>query len=187
LDLKVVDFITKAQLRAFAAEMSLNEQVTLRKSASSRPLTGATFLSHSSKDDDLVVGATRVLEGHGATVYIDEVDPAMPPYTSKQTADLLKQRIKQTQKFVLLASSNSKESRWVPWELGIADGYKGLERIALFPTAENSDDTKWASWEYLGLYRRIVWGSLRGYEKPLWMVHNWKQNTATTLRSWLKA
>jgi TIR domain len=182
----VVDFITKAELRAFAAKISLTEQASLRKSAATRPLAGATFLSHSSKDDDLVVGATQVLEGHGATVYIDEVDPAMPPYTTEQTADLLKQRIQQTKKFVLLASANSKESRWVPWELGIADGYKGLERIALFPAAENANDTTWASWEYLGLYRRIVWGKLEGHEKPLWMVHNWKQNTATTLTSWLK-
>ena len=45
---------------------------------------GNTFLSHSSKDDDLVIGATRVLENHGARVYVDEVDPVMPPYTTEE-------------------------------------------------------------------------------------------------------
>lgn len=118
----MVEFVTKAELRSFATKLTVTEQATLRKSLASRSLSGATFLSHSSKDDDLVVGAMRVLEGHGATVYADEVDPAMPPYTNEETANLLKQRIQQTRKFVLLASANSKESKWVPWELGIADG-----------------------------------------------------------------
>ena len=181
----MVEFVTKAELRNFAAKLTVTEQATLRKSLASRSLSGATFLSHSSKDDDLVVGATRVLEGHGATVYTDEVDPAMPPYTNEETANLLKQRIQQTQKFVLLASANSKESKWVPWELGIADGYKGIERIALFPAAENANDTIWASWEYLGLYHRIVWGRVQGEKDPLWMVHDWKRNTAVKLSSWL--
>jgi hypothetical protein len=181
----MVEFVTKAQLRNYAAKLTVTEQANLRKSLASRSLSGATFLSHSSKDDDLVVGATRVLEGHGATVYTDEVDPAMPPYTNEETANLLKQRIQQAQKFVLLASANSKESKWVPWELGIADGYKGIGRIALFPAAESTNDTIWASWEYLGLYRRIVWGEMRGEKEPLWMVHDWKRNTAVKLSSWL--
>ena len=54
---------------------------------------GSTFLSHSSKDDDLVIGATRVLENHGARVYVDEVDPVMPPYTTEETANRLKRRM----------------------------------------------------------------------------------------------
>lgn len=181
----MIDFITKAELRQFASKLSVNEQATLRKSASSRSLEGSTFLSHSSNDEDLVVGATRVLEGHGARVYIDEIDPEMPPYTTEETANLLKTRIRQTKRFVLLASNNSKESKWVPWELGIADGYKGLAQIALFPAADRSDEQAWASWEYLGLYRRIVWGDMKGREKKLWMVLDEKRNTGTPLSDWL--
>jgi len=184
-DSTMIEYITKDELRRFAANLSLNEQTTLRKSASSRSLEGSTFLSHSSKDEDLVVGATRVLEGHGAKVYIDEIDPEMPPYTSESTASLLKSRIRQTKRFVLLASKNSKESKWVPWELGIADGYKSLAQIALFPASDRSDEQAWASWEYLGLYRRIVWGDMQGREKRLWMVLDEKRNTATPLSDWL--
>jgi len=165
--------------------MPLTEQANLRKSAARRTLTGATFLSHSSKDEDLVVGATIVLESHGARVYVDEVDPEMPPYTSDVTANLLKSRIRQTKRFVLLTSKNSKESRWVPWELGVADGYKELDEIALFPSSDDAKDMTWASWEYLGLYRRIVWGKIKGHQGDLWMVWDHKANTATSLRSWL--
>ena len=179
------EYITKAQLRKFASQLPLNEQASLRRSAASRILSGSTFLSHSSKDEDLVVGATRVLEGHGGKVYIDEVDPNMPPYTTAHTAEVLKGRIKQSKRFVLLASANSKDSRWVPWELGIADGYRGIDSIALFPATEGSNEKGWASWEYLGLYRRIVWGDMEGVDKSLWMVLDEKKNTAIALSEWL--
>jgi hypothetical protein len=180
----MIEYITKGELRGFASSFTLTEQAELRKSYAARSLAGTTFLSHSSKDDDLVVGATQVLEGHGARVYVDKVDPQMPPYTTEETADLLKTRINQTRKFVLLASDNSKDSRWVPWELGIADGSKGLRNIALFPAVDTQGES-WTSWEYLGLYRRIVWGDLQGRPKPLWMVLDESRNTATELSQWL--
>lgn len=126
-----------------------------------------------------------MLENHGAAVYVDEIDPQMPPYTTKETAGILRERIHQTRRFVLLTSDNSKDSRWVPWELGIADGCKGYSRIALFPAADSASDQDWASWEYLGLYRRIAWGSLQGHSEPVWMVLDERTNTAEYLRDWL--
>ncbi len=180
-------YTTKQELRQFAEDILAEERVRLRKSAQERSPSGATFLSHSSKDDDLVVGAVRVLTNHGATVYIDKVDPAMPPYTNKQTAATLKTRIQQARKFVLLASANSKESKWVPWELGVADGYKGLSKIALFPAVDTRDDTDWTSWEYMGLYQRIIWGNINGYRDALWMVLDETENTAVPLKDWLAA
>ncbi len=178
-------FITRDELRAFAAQKTQREQAALRDSASRRSLTGSTFLSHSSKDQDLVIGATIVLEAHGAAVYIDEIDPEMPPYTTDETANLLKSRIQQAKRFVLLVTKNSKESKWVPWELGVADGYKHLPQIALFPSSDSAYDTTWAETEYLGLYRRIVWGQLQGFSESVWMVLDHKSNTATELRRWL--
>jgi len=179
-------YVTKGELRGFASQFTLREQADLRKSYAARGLQGATFLSHSSKDDELVVGATRVPQNHGALVYTDKVDSEMPPYTTEETANLLKQRIQQTRKFVLLASDNSKESHWVPWELGIADGTKGLRNIALFPAVENLGEA-WPAWEYMGLYRKIVWGDLEGYSKPVWMVLDESRNAATELSKWLTA
>lgn len=180
-------YVTRSQLRGFPEELRKEERVNLRKSAETRGPLNATFLSHSSKDDDLVDGAIQVLTRHGALVYIDKIDPTMPPYTSSETAAKLKDRVKQSKKFVLLASENSKESKWVPWELGIADGAKGLSNIALFPAVDDSLKTEWTSWEYLGLYRRIVWGTIKGHEKTDWMVLDEKKNTADWLTDWLKA
>lgn len=176
--------VTKAELRGFTANRSQNSREQLLKSNAASSGT-STFLSHSSKDQELLAGAMEVLHNHGARVYIDEVDPEMPAYTSAETATLLKQRISQARRFVLLTTENSKDSRWVPWELGIADGNKGLVNIALFPASDITNNDNWTSWEYLGLYRRIVWGKLSGYKDELWMVLDAKANTAVTLRQWL--
>ncbi len=133
----------------------------------------------------MVTGTIVGLENHGASVYVDEVDPEMPPYTSDKTAALLKGRIRDTGRFILLASKNSRDSRWVPWELGVADGIKTPSKIALFPASETSQDKSWVSWEYLGLYDRIAYGNHQNYTKPIWMVIDEKYNTATELRVWL--
>lgn len=178
-------YLTRDESASFSAELDPQARISIRKRAEERSPQGATFLSHSSKDSDAVVGAIRVLEGHGATVYIDKKDPALPPYTSKETASILKSRINQSRKFVLLASENSKDSRWVPWELGLADGYKRLENIALFPVVDKATATSWTSWEYLGLYDRIVWGDLQGYNRRVWMVIDETRNTAIELSKWL--
>ena len=180
------EYATQGDLRSFAAQIPVNEQATVRKSAEERSPSGATFLSHSSKDQDLVVGAVRLLSGHGATVYIDKKDPSLPPYTTKDTAAGLKKRIQQSNKFVLLASKNSKDSRWVPWELGIADQAKGLNRVAVLPAVDTQADGSWSNWEYLGLYDRVVWGDLKGYAKKVWMVIDERENVATELSKWLK-
>src|SRR3546814_18493658 len=115
----MIEYITKSELRNFADKLNVSEQASLSKSAASRSLSGTTFLSHSSKDDDLVVGAIRVLDGHGARVYVDEIDPEMPPYTTEETEGLLKSRLSPPQRFVILASKNCKGSRWVTWEWGL--------------------------------------------------------------------
>ncbi|WP_234180007.1 toll/interleukin-1 receptor domain-containing protein [Sphingopyxis sp. NFH-91] len=183
----MIRYPTRSDMLRIAATKSATEQASLRKSAESRSPSGATFLSHSSKDQDLLPAAITLLENHGATVYVDKKDPALPPYTSRATAAGLKNRIQQSRKFVLLASQNSKDSRWVPWELGLADGYKGMGRVAILPTVEDQSEKSWAQWEYLGLYDRIVWGDHQQYSEKIWMVLDEEDNTATELRAWLRA
>lgn len=183
----MVEYATRADMLRLSSNMRLTEQASVRRAAEERDPNGATFLSHSSKDQELLVGAVSLLAEHGAAVYIDKKDPALPPYTSEQTAIGLKNRIKQSRNFVLLASKNSKDSRWVPWELGIADQAKKLFRVAILPTVESQQDQGWTEWEYLGLYRRIVWGKLKGYDEPVWMVLNQHKKTAMELSKWLES
>jgi hypothetical protein len=53
-------------------------------------------------------------------------------------------------RFLLAATSNAVNSRWVPWELSYADKAKGLSNIAVIPIADPYGD--WEGAEYMRLY-----------------------------------
>ena len=145
-----------------------------------------TFLSHSSKDNELLPGVVSILENHGASVYVDNADESLPKNPSVKTAEILRGNLRSTRKYVLFVTTNSKDSIWIPWELGVADGEKRPSNVALFPSAEGQYEQKWSEQEYLGLYQRIIWANLKGEDKPLWVVYNHHDNTATKLSQWLR-
>lgn len=181
----MVEYITRDTLRRSAG--TINEQASIIRKAQARSPQGSTFLSHSSKDVDLLPGVVAILERHGAVVYIDKKDESLPPTTSRETATILRGRIRQSHKFLLLTTINSKESQWMPWELGLADGYKSPQNTAIFPGVDTAADRTWAEREYLGVYDRVVYGDLQGHPRPLFMVYNQEKHTATELSAWLKA
>jgi len=111
------------------------------------------FLSHSHSDTDLITFAMRLLTSQGAEIYIDHKDRSLPDSPSTETADLLRDKIKWCERFVMLASDNGLESKWVPWELGYADGEKPDGTIAVLPVQEN--EKGWNGSEYVGLYATI--------------------------------
>lgn len=161
----------------------LDEGMILRSALARSGKT--VFLAHSSKDERFLPGVISVLENHGGRVYIDKADGRLPESTNRETAETLRSTIKECRRFVLFVTTNSKESKWVPWELGIADGEKGHVPVALFPAANRRDEQQWAQQEYLGLYRRIVWGKMEGWTKDGWFVLDHLQNTGTPLNQWL--
>lgn len=177
--------VTKKELRNFNIKASISGNADSLIKSYSRKMDNAIFLSHSSKDKDLVLSIIKILENHGSSVYIDEIDPEMPVSTNEKTASLLKERIKDCKRFVLLTTENSKDSKWVPWELGIADGFKGISKMAIFPASEHESVDNWSEWEYLGIYRKIVFGKLHGHNGDVLMVLDKKTNTATELSAWL--
>ncbi len=181
----MVEYITREQLRSQGPTL-ITEQASRIRKAEERSPAGATFLSHSTTDGDLLPGVIAILERHGAAVYVDKRDPALPPVTSRETASILRRRIRDASKFILLASLASKDSRWMPWELGIADGIKAPGCTAVLPSPDKSHDRTWTEQEYLGVYDRIVYGDLQGHSQPVFMVWNQEKNTATELSAWLQ-
>lgn len=175
-------FATYANLRTWAAEAAPG----LLKEAASLPGKN-TFLSHSSKDDDKVEGAIRILKNHGAQVYVDHFDPLTKTDDCVAIAAHVRSVISACKKFVLFATPQSKDSKWMPWELGLADGIRSHPNAAIFPASEQSFDQDWAQQEYLALYRKIVWGKLKGREKELWLVWDPKLNEAEPLEDWIKS
>lgn len=179
----MVEFATFDDLDGF--RQKLNEAQIIKAASFSRT-NKTVFLAHSSKDKRYLPAIISILENHGGSVYVDKEDERLPESTNRETAEVLKSTIRDCIRFVLFVTTNSKDSRWVPWELGLADSEKGESPIALFPTATKSHEQQWTKQEYLGLYRRIVWGKIKGWKEKGWMVYDHLENTATSLRDWLK-
>lgn len=156
------------------------------ETASFSPYTPSVFLSHSSKDEQKLPYVIEFLENYGVKVYIDKNDPRLPKVTSSETARMLKENIKKCKKFILLVSENSKDSRWIPWELGLADISKTTSNVALLPMANDYFQATWTKQEYLGLYDRISKGCHKSYTNEIWMVHDYINNTVVELGEWLK-
>ena len=110
------------------------------------------FLSHSSKDAELVLGVKTLLEGYSLKVYVDwHDDPqASRDNVTKETADLLRIRMKQSKSLIFIATDNATESKWMPWELGFFDANSG-GAVAIMPLLD-SPNQSFRGQEYLGLY-----------------------------------
>jgi hypothetical protein len=101
------------------------------------------FLSHSHKDKELVKGIINLLSYLGKfTIYVDWQDSSMPNTTNRQTAEKIKDTIKELDTFVVLATNNAVCSRWVPWEIGIADTVKSLKSILVIPICDPGEEFK---------------------------------------------
>lgn len=118
---------------------------------------------------------------HGATVYADDFDKRLPDPPSVQTAEILKGEIKQHPRFVVLATTNSHTSRWIPWELGLSDGYKGVPPSAILPITQEGVIPEWYKSTYVQLYPRIVniddaWRVLDPRDNKHWPLRDWLHN-----------
>ena len=110
------------------------------------------FLCHSHHDKAMAEGLQVLLAEQGVDLYIDWKDSSMPETPNRETAQRIQNKIRLSNWFLFLATANSRESRWCPWELGFADGKKQWDEIAIVPTFDGRGTH---GNEYLQLYRRI--------------------------------
>lgn len=182
----MVEFVTFSDLNRFNQKLTINEQRSIKIAASKKNAKN-TFLSHSSKDAEYLPGVIELLENHGASVYCDLGDDRMPEDPSPETAQIIKSQITSSKKLVVFVTINSKDSKWVPWELGVGDMSLSPKNVALLPASKESWNQSWARQEYMGLYNHIVFGRITGKPQPLWMVYDYRTNSAMTLSEWCRA
>lgn len=157
-----------------------NESATFQKHAFAQKNDITTvFLSHKHEDKEIVEEVKGFFASQGANIYIDWQDKDLPEVTSVETAEKLKQKIKQSQKFIVLATAKSIESIWMPWEIGLADTLKSLSNIAILPLVVDSN--RWDKREYYRLYNTIQ-DSGSG-----WYVATPNGNYISVLNTWLKS
>jgi hypothetical protein len=178
----MLSFVTYSDLRRL--NKSINEGAILAKAARAS-IWNSTFLSYSSKDFEFLPAIIDILEKHGTNVYIDKIDERLPETPNEETGKILKDSINKCHRFILFITRNSKDSNWIPWELGLADGNKGQNNVALFPASDYYYEQNWSEQEYLGIYSKILWGNFQN-SNPEWLVYNHHNNTAQRLREWMQ-
>jgi hypothetical protein len=132
------------------------------------------FLSHSLTDQKLILGAWLTLEGMGYSVYVDWIHDRQlsRDSISKETAATLRSRMRKSRSLLFATTAHSGESKWMPWELGFADGHCG--RTAILPVAQLTE-TSYQGQEYLGIYPYVSKDPKQGESHDhLWI------NTSTT-------
>jgi len=172
-----VAFLTRSELQSVPVynTKALRESTYHTKTASVRE---HIFLSHSHKDADIVNQAVELLGNQGVRVYVDWKDDTMPAVTSPVTATRIKQKISSCSKFVLLATNAAIESRWVPWELGIADEANSIDHVAIMPVRDPPH--VWQGNEYIGIY-----STLERAEDGGLAVFKPGENRGISLKNWL--
>lgn len=161
----------------FSKSISLNEN---RESSS---FDKQVFLSYRRKDKNYVKPIVDLLKSLGVNVYIDYLDDSLPDKPSDETAIILRNKIKKSDKFILMATPNSKESNWIPWELGLGDGFINYENVAILPITTYSD--YWGEREYFSIYGYIKKAESRDKSKFDWAIF-YPDRDPIWLSNWLK-
>jgi len=149
-----VAFLTESLLRKKSRRFRKFESASYKYITESKKQAEITvFLSHSHDDKELVKGLIELLAEQGIFIYVDWNDSGMPRITSGKTAKKIKKKIKELDFFFFLATENGLNSRWCPWELGVADSLKPWEAILIIPVADPYGEFKGS--EYLQIYNHL--------------------------------
>lgn len=147
---KVSGYSSEIDLRNFSANAILNE----KRAADARVATYDIFLSHSSEDAIFIKALRDEIVKAGFSVYVDWIDDPQLDRTAvtKDTAFVLRKRMKSCRSLLYATSSAAKKSVWMPWELGYMDS-QTKSRVAIVPIVEDGlEEQDYRGQEYLGLY-----------------------------------
>ena len=125
----------------------------MRKSAATmKSVTFDIFLSHAHVDALAIVGVAEALASQNLKVYVDWIDDPQLDRSniSVHTANVLQQRMRQSEALIFALSDSSSYSVWMPWELGYFNGIKP-GHMAILPIV-NLGVRSFPGQEYLGLY-----------------------------------
>lgn len=161
-------------------ELSMHYDSTQRRNVREYDI----FLSHSSLDQRLVLTLVRLFNEAGYSVYVDWIEDTQLDRSNvnKNTAQILRNRMKCSKGLSYVATSNATNSKWCPWELGYFDGWKD-SRCCILPIMET---TVFKGQEYLGLYPYIEYEKINGKDKYDFWIYNQGTDDYIILRSWLE-
>lgn len=144
------------------------------------------FLSHSYLDREEVLSLVQLFNKCAYSVYVDWIyDYRLDRNSvSVNTAELLRKRMNQSRGLAYLATGNSTNSKWCPWELGYFDGKSGNARCCILPIL-NYLAYSYKGQEYLGLYPYLEYEKYADRDVYDFWVHEQNSSKYVSLRSWL--
>ena len=117
----------------------------MRKAAAAPPSAEYDiFLSHWFLDADVIAGVKVILRREGLRVYVDWIEDAQlsRDHVTKETAELLRVRMRRCRSLVYASSQASTSSKWMPGgRLRILRTAIVPVRIAILPLVQSSQDT----------------------------------------------
>lgn len=130
------------------------------------------FLSHSSRDIELIAGLKLILNDLGYSVYVDWNDSALDPNNvTPETAKILRERMAQCKSLIYAFSENASNSKWMPWELGYFDALKN-SRVAVLPISKTAKYAYKGS-EFVGIYSVVQIAQISNTTKnAIWVYNN---------------
>lgn len=111
------------------------------------------FISHNSKDEDKIIDFFKLLNEKRYVAYIDWVNDKFDlkrEWCNASTAEVIKERIRQSRVFVLFFTKEILKSQWCPWELGYADALN--KKICIFQSLESEIKIP----EFYSVYPKLV-------------------------------
>lgn len=154
------NLISKQLLSKVRTE-NINESIVLfsraeqKRSRNKYSFETSVFLSHKHEEKEIIKQAITLLNKLGVDVYVDWMDNGMPRSTNGYTAMRIKEKIRNSDKFILLATEAAINSKWCNWELGYGDAHKFFKNIAIMPITDNEDNS-FSGTEYLSIYPIIT-------------------------------
>jgi TIR domain len=182
--------LTESGLRARArrtpdvlvrADSVLTEQVRKQEQVE----TYDVFLSHAYEDKELILGVALTIEDLGFKVYVDWRDDSQldRARVTRETATRLRERMQNSRSLLYSTTTQAKNSKWMPWELGYKDGHSG--RVAILPvSATDAASDQYSGQEYLGVYPYVTKDRNKKGEDKFW-VHR-SETKYVVLDNWLK-
>src|SRR5262249_26088431 len=142
------------QLYQFADSPALERRAAQFLNESVATARLSVFLSHSHNDRKKVKGMIKLFASLGVDLYVDWNDSGLPRQIGRFTAEKIKNRIEELDLFMVLLTRNACKSKWVPWEIGVADQAKGEPKVLIIPVVDSSGS--FYGMEFLRLYRRVT-------------------------------
>lgn len=188
-----MSFITESKLKSYRPSYGsftkTNSRVLLEFKNESKYFKTKIFLSHKHDEVEQLEGAISFLKKHGVEVYVDWLDEGMPKTTSGITAARIKEKIKENDKFILLATEGAINSKWCNWELGLGDAAKYINNIAILPVKKDYSD--FTGNEYLQIYPYIANLDVSGYIRNSYKLAGsyivYPDGKILDLKDWLKS